>query len=202
MSASGIGDARPEGLYRFIKESEGSPSIAANIGLKFATGKNKDLESDELPTGTGSTDYCLSVIFGKKLGPIAGKALLGYSVIGEGVSEWWLGPDNNVDPGEQLLFSLSGAYPVNESFEVGGELWGNSCGPEIISGSGWEFQMPKSERLQIYFSPYLAFMPSPGVSLRAAIDYPISVPAAFDYENSPMGWFKGMTLSVGGSITI
>ncbi|MCX5726745.1 MAG: transporter [Candidatus Saganbacteria bacterium] len=185
INGSGIGDARLEGLYRFVKESGGMPSIAANLGIKFATGKYKGLEANELPVGTGGTDYYLSFIFGKKLGPVNGKALLGYAVMGR--IDTWIGtpspPEAFVDPAEQLLFSLSLAYPVNESFEIGGELWGNSCGQEIIRTTGNEQGLPYSQRLQAYLSPYIAFMPSPGLSLRAAIDYPLSVPAVREYGN-------------------
>ncbi|MCX5726744.1 MAG: hypothetical protein NT030_06185 [Candidatus Saganbacteria bacterium] len=203
---NGLGDIRLEGLFRFSSETVSMPSIAANFGIKFATGKYEygDLLYKELPVGTGGTDYALSFIFGKKLGPFNGNALLGYCALGRVVNPPTLSspPDFYVDPAGQLLYSLACAYKINESFEFGGELWGNSCGPEIFRQDGvFERPTPYSEKTQIYLSPYLTFMPSPGVSLRAAIDYPLSVQAAWQFADW-MSWYKGTTVSVSGSIAL
>ncbi|MCX5726746.1 MAG: hypothetical protein NT030_06195, partial [Candidatus Saganbacteria bacterium] len=87
LNGTGLGDIRSEVLFGLLKESAVVPSIAVNLGIKFPTGKFRDLAHitgidfggtdyywyPELPTGTGGTDYSLSFILGKKLGPVNGK---------------------------------------------------------------------------------------------------------------------------------
>ena len=209
VSGSGIGDARIEGLYRFMKESEGMPSISGNLGVKLATGTHdydKLLSDQVLATGTGGTDIYASVIFGKKLGPVEGKALLGYELTGKITdiygttgSTW---ADMDLDPSDPILFSLSVLYPATPDLEIGGELYGSSGGEDIASKGSESMVHSNSNGTLIWLSPYLSYRISPASSIRGVIDYPISVAATKSLVNGGENQTKGFNIIVGMDWTI
>jgi hypothetical protein len=200
FSGSGIGDAWLEAFYRFMDEGDAAPSVAADLNIKFANGKYRTIVSDEFPLGTGGGDVYFSAIFGKKLGPVNGKALLVYALMGK-IDTPLLG-HVIIEPASQILFSLDCAYPIGKGLELGGELWGNSYGEEKLAQGGNTLTVDYSGRTQIFLSPYISFMPSPALTLRAAIDYPVSVPPAWDFVNYPLSLYKGITLSISASYSI
>lgn len=200
VSGSGIGDARLEGVYQFMNETDNMPSLAGNLSIKLATGKYKDLKDDEIAIGTGGTDVIASVFASKKMGPVVGKAMLGYEVTGKMTdfsdSLW------EFDPSDPVLLSLSCLYPVSADLEIGGELWGSFLGPDIATLGSDSNVVENSNGTVMWLSPWVSYKVSPAVSVKGVIDYPISVQATNSFVNGGENQTKGLNLNVGVSWTI
>jgi len=195
-SATGIGDARLEGIYLFMKETESFPSIAGSLGIKLATGKYKDLKDTELALGTGGTDIYASAIFGKKLGPVNGKALIGYMLTGRMVD--YLGSGLTIDPADPIIFSVACIYPATADINIGGELWGRSGGKDLWT-NGDSIMVEDSEGTVIWLSPFVNYQVSPALGLRGVIDYPLSVPATNSMLGGGENLMKGLNITIGAN---
>ena len=194
----GLGDIRIEGVYGILKETADNPSAAVNVCVKAASGTDFDNRGvNEMPVGSGSTDWMITGIFGKELGPIDGKASIGLDFQGD-----YSVNGTNVTPGTLLTFSLAGIYPSGD-LQYGAELWGD-FGPALTysrpGDRGW---LKDSEWTSINISPFVCYRASPDMMLKAAIDVPVGTKATSDDSSDVMTRaFRGVNVTIGGSWTI
>lgn len=194
----GLGDIRIEGVYGLMKETADNPSAAVNVCVKAASGTAFDNRGlNEMPVGSGSTDWMITGIFGKKLGPIDGKASIGLDFQGD-----YAVSGTDVTPGTLLTLSLAGIYPLGD-FQYGAELWGD-LGPALTlskpGSSGW---LEDSEWTSINISTFVCYKASPDMMLKAALDVPIGTKATVDdMSDISTRAFRGVNVTLGGSWTI
>jgi len=190
-SGNGLGDIRLEGLIDILKESSSSPGIAANLGIKLATGQKGDFGETE-PTGNQATDIYLSGILKHKILKAETKFLFGYILKGEVA-------DTEVDPADQWLASLCIGFPVRESLRLGGELWVLSTfGVDTISGNDIE----NSNFSSVFFSPFLSFMSGDDLSFNVSLDIPVSQAGTFSLADMGLHYFRGLNINFGVTMTM
>lgn len=198
ITGSGVGDCRFEGLYRIMRETRDNPSVAVNLCVKTATGTDWNHRGlNEWPIGSGSTDWMITGIFGKKLGPIEGKAVIGYDFQGT-----FLAGSDVVEPGTALICSLAGVYPSGD-LRYGAEVWGNFAPDAKVMRSGGDFMVEKSGLVMITVSPFVAYKASANMTFKAVVDIPVATKAPFDDESDiALRVFRGINVTLGGSWTI
>jgi uncharacterized membrane protein YqaE (UPF0057 family) len=198
----GLGDIRLEGLYNIAKENGNMPSIAVNVGVKAASGKNWNWlgKNEYPPIGTGSTDLWISGIFTKNLWGLDGKALVGYYFPGVNPS-----PIFNFLPGTELLCSASLGCAKGQ-LEYGGEIWGAFAGPimAISPVTGPNQMIEDSEISKLFFSPYVNYKMSDSLLLKAVADIPFGTPASKGLTPTflMLDWMRGATYTIGATWTI
>jgi hypothetical protein len=196
----GIGDYRLEGLYSILKETDSNPSAAVDLCVKPASATDWVHRGlNEFPIGSGATDWMIAGIFGKKIGPIGGKAVLGFNF--RGATQFG---DDRIIPGTEFMCSLAGVYPSGD-YEFGAEVWGNfAANPKIIySDQTVDAMLEKSELIVINISPFVRYRASSDVTFKAAVDIPVGTKMPFDdVSDNSLRVFRGVNVTLGGSWTI
>jgi hypothetical protein len=200
VAGYGIGDYRLEGLYSILKESDSNPSAAVDFCIKPASGTDWTHRGlHEWAIGSGATDWMIAGVFGKKIGPIGGKAVLGFNF--RGATQ--LG-DLHIVPGTEFICSLAGVYPSGD-YEFGAEVWGNFApSPIKIYTDGTPDEMlENAELVVINISPFVRYRASSDVTFKAAIDIPVGTKMPIDeMSDNFLRVFRGVNVTLGGSWTI
>jgi len=202
-----FGDIRIEALYEVVKEGESMPSIGANLGVKLATGPyDRDYFGMKEPMlGTGSTDYSLTGVVKKQIGPVIGKALLSYVITGPtNYTPIGAGILVVADPAEKFVYSITAAYPVSPLLEVGGEIWGvigdlQTYRVDGMPSGTWVSTRDDTAINEIILSPYVVYSVMDDFTVRGAIEIPLTQQPTFNLSDSRLHTFNGNTVTVGGS---
>jgi hypothetical protein len=104
----GLGDVILAGLYRFYFNKEKRFLVSGLVFTKSPTGKSTNLDSDELPLGTGSFDAGIALLPEKEIGKFDFRASAFYIRRGKNKA--------NVDLGDVQSYSLSTAYNFSKKF--------------------------------------------------------------------------------------
>jgi hypothetical protein len=196
----GIGDLRLEGLYSVLKETDSNPSAAVDLCVKPASATDWIHRGlNEYPIGSGATDWMITGIFGKKIGPIGGTAVLGFNF--RGATQFG---KNYIVPGTEFICSVAGVYPAGD-YDLGAELWG-SFSPDskiIYAAQTADAMLENSELIVIDISPFVRYKASPDLTLKAAVDIPVGTKMPVDdVSDNSLRVFRGVNVTLGGSWTI
>lgn len=195
----GIGDYRLEGLYSILKETDSGPSTAVNLTIKPASATDWEHTGlNEWPVGSGATDWMIAGVFGKKIGPIEGKAVLGFNFRGTTLH------GDYIIPGTEFICSLAGVYPTGD-YEYGAEVWGNFAPNPMVTFTVLheDAMMEDAELRVINISPFVRYKASTDVVFKAAVDIPVATRLPFDNKSdNGLRSFRGVNVTLGGTWTI
>lgn len=145
MTGSGIGDLWVAGKYLIVSE----PKISARVGAKFALGKYKDLEEDELATGDGQMDIDIGALVSYPMEPITFDFGVGYRLRME--------DEDKYKPGAEIHYMFALGYPLSEAM-------GLKLGVDGYMGSNDEYdgtEADESARSEMCIAPGFWYKAAP-----------------------------------------
>ena len=108
-NADGFGDVEARIKWRFLKETDSFPALAATIGIKSTTG------DEDKGLGSGEIDVPINFIATKGFDLLTLNANLGYNFIGEPKGE---------DVSDTVSYGIAAEYAFTDIFCVVGEVVG------------------------------------------------------------------------------
>lgn len=181
--AKGLGDSMVILKKRFYNDMASGWSLAAGLGIKLPTGKNdekftdsnmmtlKFYDDNRLPItmqpGTGEFDPILTAYLTKSDSRGSWHGHLMYIHTSEA--------ENNVDPGNKLMFHLARNLPITDRFILVGEVNGMSQGDDDYPGRTISAGLDRHGTV-INLTPGLQFKPTKNSMFEVAVKIPVSTP--------------------------
>ncbi len=110
--ASGLGDTWIDAKYMFLAE----PMMSARLGMKLPTGDDEG-DEDNGPTGSGTTDFDVALMFGMPTGPGMFGAQAGYRLFGSyEVEQMRAAVDAKC--GSEIHFAVCYKYPMSDMMDL------------------------------------------------------------------------------------
>jgi len=104
--ASGLGDTWIDAKYMIMPE----PMLSARAAVKLPTGDDEG-DEDNGPTGSGTTDFDIALMFGMPAGPGMFGAQAGYRMFGEH-------SDSKYKCGPEIHFAACYRYPMSDMLDL------------------------------------------------------------------------------------
>jgi len=168
----GIGDAIFAGLYRFYFNKKNHFLLSGLLFSKFPTGKSTNLETNELPLGTGSIDGGLAFLPEKEFGKLDIRLSAFYIFRSEN--------KENVNLGNVQSYSISAAYNFTENFVVESTLLYKSIANNKIDGK--EINNSDANLSQLILGTQYRLAPTFLLQLAAPINLSAKMPFKSDYD--------------------
>lgn len=165
-SASGLGDIKLTGKYKFFSSDTGD-QFGLHLGVKLPTGstEEKDGDGNKLPPrmqlGTGSTDPFIGILYTKNMTPYWFHANIHYTFTTEN-------PDG-YEYGDLLTGDLALQYQVQSPFVLNMEINGESAAKDKSHG----VEVANTGGSKVFLSPGVQYKPFPGTVLEFSYQAPV-----------------------------
>lgn len=182
-SANGLGDIMVILKKRFYNDMASGWSFAAGLGLKLPTGKDDEKFTDlNSMTQKFYNDYRLPIIMQPGTGEFD-PILTGYITKSDSKGSWHGNfmyiytskANEDVDPGDKLMFNLARNFPITDRFILVGEINGMWQSDDDYPGRNITAGMDKHGTV-ISLTPGLQFKPIKTLVLEAAVKIPVVTP--------------------------
>lgn len=182
-TAEGLGDIMVILKKRFYNDMASGWSFAAGLGIKLPTGKDDEKFTDSnLMTLSFSDDNRMPIAMQPGTGEFA-PVFTGYFTKSDSKGSWHghlmyiytSKTDNDVDPGDKLMFNLARNFSLTEDLILVGEINGMWQGDDDYPGRNIAPGLDEHGTI-ITLTPGLQFEHSKNLMLEAALKFPVITP--------------------------
>jgi len=160
--ATGLGDTWIDAKYMFMPE----PMLSARAAVKLPTGDDEG-DEDNGPTGSGTTDFDVALMFGMPAGPGMFGAQAGYRMFGAQDVDVYVRETAEYKCGSEIHFALCYRYPMSDMLDL-------KVGVDGFFGSEDEFDgetVEDSAMNMVSLNPGVVYLMDNGMDVGLDIHY-------------------------------